>query len=159
MDEVCRASRTDGKRAKEKSVPFTTLEEQRAYRRDRKSKLLEEARIHLGRVCVRCGSSQGLQFDHVDPESKLFWITKGTERTSSVFWAEVEKCQLLCKPHHEEKSALERREVSKLRELDVRYIRELYQLKHPQTVIASEFGISQMTVSNIVRRVTWSHVA
>lgn len=124
-----------------------------------KQRKLDEAKAHLGGACIVCGLMDNLQFDHVDPATKLFDVTKGTERRREVFWSEVDKCQLLCKPHHEEKSTLERSNVHEtLRELDVKYIRELRRLGYSQPAIAREFQVSQMTISNVVRRKTWAHV-
>jgi hypothetical protein len=61
----------------------------------------------LGGRCVKCGAIEQLEFDHIDPKTKLshrFWSWK-PERIQ----AELAKCQLLCRPCHIEKSAGEKR--------------------------------------------------
>lgn len=75
----------------------------------------QAALLYLGGRCEKCGTGilaipgDGLHFDHVDPLNKSFQI--GSSRASTVsesrFWEEVEKCQLLCKPCHLEKSRLD----------------------------------------------------
>jgi len=59
----------------------------------------------LGGVCVRCGTDQNLEFDHRDPKSKKFTImAKWNNYTNEELYKEIEKCQLLCKKHHIEKT-------------------------------------------------------
>jgi len=36
-----------------------------------------EALDILGGKCIKCGSLENLEFDHIDPSSKLFTISKG----------------------------------------------------------------------------------
>ena len=66
----------------------------------------KEARIKLGGKCVECGSKDKLEFDHIDPETKLFDIN--TNVSVERFWKEVAKCQLLCKGCHYKKTLKER---------------------------------------------------
>jgi hypothetical protein len=47
---------------------------------------------------------------------------------------------------------------AKLTEANVRRIRELYLKGSTQNVLAEKFGVSDMTVSSIVRRKAWKHV-
>ena len=59
---------------------------------------------YLGGACVVCGATQNLHFDHVDPRQKTFSVSSNW----SIAWVrlsvELDKCQLLCPPHHDEKS-------------------------------------------------------
>lgn len=57
----------------------------------------------LGGQCARCGSTTGLELDHKDPATKEISLFK-TWHQSERFWAEVRKCQLLCRPCHEAKT-------------------------------------------------------
>ena len=83
-------------------------DENRAYMREymlkryheRKNKGVEK----LGGLCVKCGSKDGLQFDHIDPQTKQFTIGKLTSINEVDFWKEIEKCQLLCDKCHQEKT-------------------------------------------------------
>jgi hypothetical protein len=68
-----------------------------------KAKLIEL----LGGKCVRCGSSEDLQFDHVERELKEFAITDRWNRSPAELQAELAKCQLLCREHHLEKTRSE----------------------------------------------------
>ena len=60
----------------------------------------EKALDLLGRKCVHCGSSEDLQFDHVDPATKSFTIAKIWTHSETKFWEEIKKCQLLCQRCH-----------------------------------------------------------
>lgn len=77
------------------------------YMLSRYHSLMAEAREKLGGKCVLCGSTGGLEMDHIDRTTKLFTISIGWSRKPEEFWAEVAKCQLLCRDHHAEKTARE----------------------------------------------------
>lgn len=77
----------------------------RAYR----TRVLNEARHYLGGKCVECGVTHDLEFDHIDPATKVAEVTVILyTRNLMEFWREVDKCQLLCTPCHKAKSAAER---------------------------------------------------
>jgi 5-methylcytosine-specific restriction endonuclease McrA len=78
-------------------------------RKSRKLRLLEL----LGGKCERCGSTENLEFDHLKPSQKKFIISKFIDRADSNLLDEVNKCQLLCKTCHHEKT-LEKQEYGKL---------------------------------------------
>lgn len=63
-----------------------------------------QAHEFLGNQCVMCGELENLQLDHIDPETKLFTIGKRWMCAEEKFWAEVQKCQLLCVPCHKVKT-------------------------------------------------------
>lgn len=85
-------------------MPSSTEAQQR-YLQNRRKRAL----AYLGEVCVKCGTSEDLQFDHIDPVSKAMDIANAIAKHWS--WSrlvvELGKCQLLCGPHHREKSRLE----------------------------------------------------
>lgn len=58
----------------------------------------------LGGKCVRCCSTKELQFDHINPEDKLFTIAKLSSINERQYWEEVDKCQLLCIECHKAKT-------------------------------------------------------
>lgn len=62
----------------------------------------------LGGKCVICSSTEELEFDHIDRETKEFDIGKGWALSQEIVDKELAKCQLLCNTHHTEKSVLER---------------------------------------------------
>ena len=71
---------------------------------------------HLGGKCVDCGSIEGLQFDHVDPQTKSFTLGN---RLHTAPIAEVErelgKCVLRCRPCHVAKTVRQSENVSRHR--------------------------------------------
>lgn len=55
------------------------------------------------KACVRCGSTENLQLDHIDRATKIshnIWSWSEVRRE-----AEIAKCQVLCDPCHQEKTA------------------------------------------------------
>jgi 5-methylcytosine-specific restriction endonuclease McrA len=92
----------------------TSREWKRAYNnkwmRDRRA----EAVAAFGGCCVRCGSTEVLQFDHIDPATKTthrIWAMSKARRE-----AELAKCQLLCAACHREKTKPELRAMIASRE-------------------------------------------
>ena len=53
--------------------------------------------------CVKCGTDEDLEWDHIDPKTKLFKVS-GYSRAMKDLLAEAKKCQRLCKPCHIEKT-------------------------------------------------------
>ena len=59
----------------------------------------------LGGTCVRCSTTELLEFDHIVPGSQSFRINgRALDKPWEDLLAEVEKCQLLCPPCHRAKS-------------------------------------------------------
>ena len=58
----------------------------------------------MGGRCAKCGSVDSLEFDHIDRAFKrgeiAKWLTQGEQK----YLKELERCQLLCKPCHREKT-------------------------------------------------------
>ena len=71
---------------------------ERYYRR--KEVLLDA----LGRECAHCGSTDNIQFDHIDPETKSWDILTEWSKALRLQLEEVKKCQPLCKDCHKIKS-------------------------------------------------------
>lgn len=65
--------------------------------------------------CLVCGSCDNLEFDHIDPTTKISTIT-GFLRARNYAQAETEsvKCNLLCIFHHRQKTQREKDEHSRL---------------------------------------------
>jgi 5-methylcytosine-specific restriction endonuclease McrA len=63
---------------------------------------------YLGGCCAKCGATEELDVDHIDARTKSFKLSGGS---LSCYWEdllpELAKCQLLCRPCHVEKTALE----------------------------------------------------
>jgi hypothetical protein len=75
------------------------------YMKARWEKRRALAIAYLGGSCAVCGEVEGLDFDHIDPTTKIMSIARASSRSEKFFWEEVDKCQLLCKPHHVIKTA------------------------------------------------------
>ncbi len=78
---------------------------QRAYQRQWMRDRRAEGLAAMGGKCVRCGSKDRLEVDHIDPTSKVthrVWAMGRAKRE-----AELAKCQLLCRSCHQKKSAPE----------------------------------------------------
>lgn len=76
----------------------------RVYILERYHRRRSKALVLLGNKCVRCDRTNDLQFDHVDPKTKIGTVAKIWSYSEKRFWAEVAKCQLLCQEHHIEKT-------------------------------------------------------
>ena len=70
------------------------------YRKKRKQLGLEM----LGGKCCKCNSEKDLQFDHIDPRTKVNEISSMFTTNIEVFVREIHKCQLLCYPCRLKKS-------------------------------------------------------
>jgi len=66
-----------------------------------------EATEKLGGKCKHCGSCDRLEFDHIDRDNKTASIASLWRATDEAFWAEIEKCQLLCYSCHKNKTKRE----------------------------------------------------
>ena len=81
-------------------MPYADPERQREYQRDwiaqRRTEWLAD------KSCGVCGSREDLQVDHIDSSKKVshrIWSWTPERRD-----AELAKCQVLCWPHHKEKT-------------------------------------------------------
>ena len=80
-----------------------------SYHQKRYANRISEMMIYLGSECVKCGTKESLEFDHIDPKTKEFSITRKWTRSWDILQPELDKCQLLCKECHLEKTKLQRK--------------------------------------------------
>jgi hypothetical protein len=139
-----------------------TAKQMREYQKRRREALRAELIQMLGGKCTRCDATSDLQFDHVDPSTKLFSIASGLDKPRSVLLCEVRKCQLLCVPHHIEKNAEdgmyirgERMWSAKLTVDDVRNIRT--STLHYRELMRI-YDISKTQVSAVRSGRAWKHI-
>ena len=92
-------------------------EYQNAYKRMRRQKIKD----YHGGVCVGCGVSTNLQFDHTDKRNKSFKISNNVCMAWDKLTAEADKCQLLCKECHEIKTTIYQ---------DQSHLRDGYKVEH-----------------------------
>jgi hypothetical protein len=139
-------------------------EEFRKYQEERRLRFLAIARERLGGKCshLGCEETENLDFDHIIPGSRVRKISEATNWSLNHFLAEVDKCQLLCKKHHSEKTKAageyahgERHGNAKLTDAEVRIIQdsELSLRK-----LAVQFGVSKTTIRDAKLGNTWKHV-
>jgi hypothetical protein len=81
-------------------------EERRLYQRQYRKNLRQNALDYLGGKCIKCGSSEDLEFDHIDPSTKKANISSMLDAPKTLFWEEVRKCQILCHDCHLEKTRI-----------------------------------------------------
>lgn len=87
-------------------------EKNKQYLKDRYEKQRAEIIALLGGVCAVCGSPEALEVDHIDWVKKTVDVGRlWTKNTRPLLDAELEKCQLLCKDHHIQKSKSDQMEM------------------------------------------------
>ena len=76
----------------------------RIYMNKRYSEKREWAINLLGGKCCKCGSTENLEFDHINPEDKKDVIANLLVKSKERLLDELKKCQLLCTNCHYEKT-------------------------------------------------------
>jgi hypothetical protein len=74
------------------------------YANNRYHRVRKEALDYLGNRCIKCGAEESLEIDHILPSTKEYDIADMWSWGKEKFLKELSKCQLLCKPHHIEKT-------------------------------------------------------
>ena len=80
---------------------------QSAYSKRRRDENREWAIKLLGGECAHCGSTGRLEFDHINPTTRLFRIGTYIGWNREKLLPELMKCQLLCRPCHTKKTNIE----------------------------------------------------
>jgi 5-methylcytosine-specific restriction endonuclease McrA len=130
------------KRARKANPGMRRVERQR-----RAERIRARLKAMLGDQCARCGATEELEFDHIDPDMKSFSIAARIRDTRfELLEAEARKCQLLCKQCHRDKTAGEQARVSLLPE-----VRFLKQIGLSVAEIAQRLGIEVAAVRCLLR--------
>ena len=79
-------------------------DQKREYDRLRASNARAEWVASQGGVCAKCGSSERIEIDHIDPALKEYKIATIWSRRKEIRDYELAKCQLLCYDCHKEKT-------------------------------------------------------
>lgn len=86
-------------------------EQRNSYYRVYMQRLRKERRTMvvslLGGKCAICGSVDDLEIDHTDRAQKSANVDAALSWSLERLLLEMQKCQLLCRTHHQEKSAVE----------------------------------------------------
>lgn len=90
-------------------MAYTDSADYNSYCKKRYHKRRQDALSFLGNQCKHCGSSNNLEFDHVDRSIKTFAISK---RLHGLPWEKIKEelslCQLLCRDCHKKKTSSEK---------------------------------------------------
>ena len=78
-------------------------EQKREYNKKKRAICLE----YLGGKCVKCGTTERLEFDHIKRDTKKYNIAPRVTYNFDYLKEELDKCQLLCPPCHLNKTASE----------------------------------------------------
>lgn len=89
--------------AKGKCASHHSLEYNKRVAAERRAAWIEAA----GGRCVKCGGTERLEVDHIDPASKEIEIAALWMRRVETRERELAKCQLLCRACHHAKNAME----------------------------------------------------
>ncbi len=104
----------ENKRKKDLDYYHKNKETRVAKQIERRKELLSEAKSFLGGKCVWCGTTENLEFDHIDDSKKEHNVGNAVRNTREVFWNEVGKCQLLCVNCHNKRTTAKKRAKQKL---------------------------------------------
>lgn len=99
---LSRAPRLNGEASA--TLSQVDIQAKRDYDNKRRATRRAILRAALGGECQRCGTTEELEFDHIVPGGQKFWISRGILKPWNVLLAELDKCQLLCRPCHIVKS-------------------------------------------------------
>jgi 5-methylcytosine-specific restriction endonuclease McrA len=100
----------------------------------------------LGGKCIKCGSIDNLEFDHIYPNTKSFTITHKLTRKIDILIDEIKKCQLLCYSCHKKKTAIDISKIFRGRKFNNNeYIVGVRHIKHRKTF---ESSIKDIRISN-----------
>ena len=149
-------------------------------RRKKTQDVLSQIKLDSG--CVDCGYNNhpvALDFDHIDPSTKKFCISKGlSSRKLETVLKEVAKCEIRCANCHRIKSYQDRYGGHEpdmtlppkrlaygedsggavLAEKQVVEILRRLSKGERQNALAKEYGVNNSTISCIARRKTWAHL-
>ena len=80
----------------------------------------------LGGKCARCGCTENLEVDHKDPREKVFEVKARLSYKWVNLIDEVDKCQLLCKPCHKDKTYNEDWDIIKEKKREFLHVEKEY---------------------------------
>jgi hypothetical protein len=138
-------------------MPYADRARQRQYQREwlarRRATWLTDKRCH------DCGSSDGLEIDHVDPDEKVehrVWSWRADRRL-----AELDKTVPRCRDCHRRKGLVngELLRSALLDEDDVRALRVFGRRRMTCATLGELFGVSPSTISAVLNHRTWRHIS
>lgn len=149
-------------------MPWKNAQDRNRYFRERYKERMTRAHKILGGVCCKCGSTDRLEIDHIDPNKKVLGSNGLAMASEERFLRELEKCQLLCKPCHIKKTSSEydasnaprgeKHGRARLTKPDILEIRKLADKGFTHQYIAEKFSVSRSHITKIVNKTKWGHV-
>jgi hypothetical protein len=120
-------------------------------------KARRDAYLSANGPCVKCGSAEDLEIDHIDPSQKVthrIWSWRKERRD-----VELAKCQIICKECHKRKTAIDIRPMlqklkSPRRKLNRGDIVSMFRYRwcgYSQREIAGIFKIAKRTLEQILQ--------
>lgn len=137
-----------------KKKVFKGSEAKRLRQREWKNKR-RQAWIDANGPCVKCGSKENLEVDHIKPEEKEYEISDVWSRRQEIRDAELAKCQVLCRNCHWDKSANENYVLNPLK---VEKIRKMYDAGWSVADLADHLELAASTVRDVVNCLTWNYM-
>ena len=132
---------------------MATREYMKKYHADR----TRRAQAILGGKCARCGATDRLQFDHVDPSTKTRQVSILLREAWSKVLKELAKCQLLCGKCHRQKTKSNQESHEKLSVEKAAEIRERYKAEAvSQRQLASEYDVHQSIIWGVLNGTRWA---
>lgn len=112
----------------------------------------------MGGKCARCGSTENLEFDHIDSNTKEIAISSHMSYKQETVKDELKKCQLLCHSCHVQKTKEEKDSNAKISSTDAANIRQEYITSNiTQEKLGEKYGLKQSEIGNILRGSRWKH--
>lgn len=99
--------------------------------------------------CKRCGSTENLELDHIDPKSKSFMTSHIFLRSKKIRDNELKKCQILCQECHKAKT-LEDRGLKILTRDKVHYVWFCVSWGISRNEIAKQLQRAKGSISDII---------
>ena len=120
----------------------------------------------LGGKCTDCGSSENLEFEHIDPFTKNFAISSASSFSEKRVQEELKLCILRCTTCHKSKSRTDGSDFKNRRNgEDIHFAKlseqqavEILHAEGTHKSISEKYKVSRPTVSQIKSRKTWKHI-
>jgi hypothetical protein len=138
-------------------MAFKDPEKQRSYQREWVAK--RRAEWFSDKSCIDCGTTEGLELDHVDPTKKVshaIWSWSTTRRDE-----EIAKCVARCKFCHLAKTRANGEHINHpviLTDDQIREIRRLHDIGVSYNALIKLFPRSRSTIRRICARQDYKHV-
>lgn len=142
-------------------MPFKNPDEMREYQRLWMAR--RRAEFFGDKACVKCGSDERLELDHIDPALKVSHRIFSWSESRRL--AEIAKCQILCHDCHVQKcrdnnehARGEANGMAKLTEAKIIQARELRAEGMSFRKIGEAVGVANTTIQDALAGITWKHL-